>query len=95
MTLSDLQLNKTGICSRYLCKVEKVIFSYPFCIVLSGVVVSVCLPLDPRLVGSNLAEGNCFLRVIKIYSTFSFGGEVKLSAPFCKILRHVKDPVEV
>jgi hypothetical protein len=43
-------------------------------------------------VGSELAEGDGFLRAIKIDSTASFGGEVKPSAPR-KIL-HVKNPFE-
>jgi hypothetical protein len=43
--------------------------------------VVVFLPLDPRFAGSNLAEDDGFLRVIKIHSTTSFGGEVKLSVP--------------
>jgi hypothetical protein len=29
---------------------------------------------------------------IKIHSTMSFGGEVKLAVPYWKILRHVKNP---
>jgi hypothetical protein len=33
--------------------------------------------LVPRFTGSNLGEDNGFLRVIKIYSTTSFRGEVK------------------
>jgi hypothetical protein len=43
--------------------------------------VVVCLPLDPRFAGSNPAEGDGFLRVIKIRSTTSFKGEVKPSVP--------------
>jgi hypothetical protein len=38
----------------------------------------VCLPLDPRIAGSNPAEDDGFLRVIKIRST----------------TRHVKEPYE-
>jgi hypothetical protein len=45
---------------------------------LGGLVVSV---LDPRLAGSILTEVDGFLRVIKIRSTTSFGGEVKPSVP--------------
>jgi hypothetical protein len=45
-----------------------------------GLVVA-CLPLDPRFTGSNPAEDNGFLRVIKICSMTSFGGEVKSSVP--------------
>jgi hypothetical protein len=37
-------------------------------------------------VGSNPVESNEFLTNIKIRSTTSFGGDIKLSAPFCKIL---------
>jgi hypothetical protein len=54
-----------------------------------------CLPLNPRFAGSNPTEGDGFLRAIKIRSTTAFGGEVKPSAPCCKILRHVKDPCGV
>jgi hypothetical protein len=38
-------------------------------------------PLDPRFSGSIPTEGDGFLRVIKIRSTTSFGGEVKPSVP--------------
>jgi hypothetical protein len=48
--------------------------------------VVACLPLDPRFAGSKPAEDDGFLRVIKIRSTTSFGGEVDL--------RHVKEPYE-
>jgi hypothetical protein len=41
------------------------------------------------------AEGDGFLRAIKILSTPSFGGKVKPLAPCRKILRHVKVPFEV
>jgi hypothetical protein len=44
--------------------------------------------------GSNLAEDNGFLRAIKIHSTPSYRGEVKLSALF-KISWHVKEPFDV
>jgi hypothetical protein len=43
--------------------------------------VVACLPLDPRFTGSNPAEKDGFLRMIKIRSTTSFGGEVKQSVP--------------
>jgi hypothetical protein len=49
-----------------------------------------CLPLDPRYYGSNPAEGNIFLRAIKVGRTSYFGREVKPSA-LCEILRRVKD----
>jgi hypothetical protein len=38
-----------------------------------------CSPLDPRFAGSIPAEVDGFLRVIKIRSTISFGGEIKPS----------------
>jgi hypothetical protein len=43
--------------------------------------------------GSNPAEGDGFLRAIKIRSQTSFGREVKPSAPCRRILRHVKYPL--
>jgi hypothetical protein len=48
------------------------------------------LAIGPKVCGLKPARGDGFLRVIKIRSTLSFGGEVKLSAPCCKILMHVK-----
>jgi hypothetical protein len=50
----------------------------------------VCLPLDPRVAGWNLADAIDFLRAIRIRSIPSFGWEVKPEAPCRKILRHVK-----
>jgi hypothetical protein len=37
--------------------------------------------VDARFAGSNVAEDDGFLKVIKIRSTTSFGGEVKPSVP--------------
>jgi hypothetical protein len=45
--------------------------------------------------GSNLAEDNGFLRVIKIRGMTSLGGEVNPLVPCRKILWHVKDPYNV
>jgi hypothetical protein len=53
--------------------------------------VVTCLPLDPRIAGSNPSEDDGFLRVIKILRTTFFGREVKPSIPCSKILRHVKE----
>jgi hypothetical protein len=39
------------------------------------------LPLDPRFAGLNPAEGNGFLRTIKIQSTISFDGGSKAIDP--------------
>jgi hypothetical protein len=44
--------------------------------------------------GSKPVEDVMFPREIKIRSTTSFGGEVKLSEQCVKILRHVKNPAE-
>jgi hypothetical protein len=55
---------------------------------LGGLVVA-CLPLDPRFAGSNPAEDDGFLRVIKIRSTIS----TKFSRRSHVVdLRHVKGP---
>jgi hypothetical protein len=40
-----------------------------------------CLPLDSRFAESNPAEGDGFLRLIKIRSTPSIGGELRPEAP--------------
>jgi hypothetical protein len=56
--------------------------------------VVVVLVIRRKVPGSNPSEDDGFLRVIKIRSTISFGGEVNPSAP-CKILRHVKGPCRV
>jgi hypothetical protein len=39
------------------------------------------------------AQGYGLLKVIKIHSTPSFRGEVRLDAPCCKILQQVKKPL--
>jgi hypothetical protein len=51
-------------------------------------------PKFPRFAGSNPAQNDGFLRVVKIRSMTSFGREVKPAALRRKILRHVKDPSE-
>jgi hypothetical protein len=58
-------------------------------VALGGFVVT-CLSLNLRFMTSNPAEDNGFLRAIKIRSTTSFGGEVKLSVPSCKVFRYVE-----
>jgi hypothetical protein len=60
-------------------------------VVLSGVMASV-LVIGPSFEGSDPAEGNRLLMTIKIRSTASFGGYVKPSATFRKILLHLKIP---
>jgi hypothetical protein len=48
------------------------------------------LTIRPKVHGFKPVQGEGFLRAIKIHSTCSFGGEIKLEAPCCKILWHVK-----
>jgi hypothetical protein len=45
-----------------------------------------CLPLDPRLVGSNPDKDDGFLRAIRTHSTTSFIGELKLGP---RVVRYV------
>jgi hypothetical protein len=51
------------------------------------------LPLDPRFAGSNLAENNGHLWMIKIHTVTSFRGKVKQSCH--KILHYINDPCRV
>jgi hypothetical protein len=53
------------------------------------------LAIVPKFRGSNPAEGDGFLRVIKIRITPSFGGEVKPKATYRNILRHIEKPFDV
>jgi hypothetical protein len=53
-------------------------------------VVSV-LATGPKGCRFEPGQGDEFLRAMKIRSTPSFGWEVKLEVPCCKILWHVKD----
>jgi hypothetical protein len=53
------------------------------------------LAIGANVCGFKLGRGGGFLRAIKIHSTPSFGGEVKLEAPRYKILRHVKRHLQV
>jgi hypothetical protein len=57
--------------------------------------VVACLLLDPRVVGSNQAEDDRFLRAIKIRSATSFGGEVKPSVPCRKMYGMLKNPTSM
>jgi hypothetical protein len=76
--------------SLYFITVSQLVTSFFLPVTLGGLVV-VCLPLDPRLVGSNLAEDIGFLRAINICNMISFGGEVKLLVLCHKILWHVRE----
>jgi hypothetical protein len=58
-------------------------------------VVVIMLPMDPRFAGLNPTEDDGILRAIQIRSTTSFGGKVKPSVPYRKILRYVKEPCGV
>jgi hypothetical protein len=49
------------------------------------------LPLDPRFAGSNPAEGDRFLRVIKICSTPSFRRETDPSAHIVRFYGMLKN----
>jgi hypothetical protein len=57
-------------------------------------VVSV-LSTGPKVFGFEPGQGNGYLRSIKISSTPSFGREVKPEVPCRKIVRLVKDLLEV
>jgi hypothetical protein len=48
------------------------------------------LVIVPSFRGFKLGRSDGYLRAIKIRNTSSFGGEVKLSAPYCKVLLLVK-----
>jgi hypothetical protein len=56
---------------------------------LGGLIVSV-LAIRLKVFGFKPGRGGGFLRTIKILGTPFFGGEVKPSARFREILRHVK-----
>jgi hypothetical protein len=53
------------------------------------------LAIGPKVRGFKSGQGDGFLRVIKICSTPSFGGEVTPEAPCHKILQHVKNHLQV
>jgi hypothetical protein len=57
-------------------------------------IMIIVLAIGPKVRRFIPGKDNEFIRVIKIRITtsFAFGGEVKLSFPCCKILRHVKYP---
>jgi hypothetical protein len=61
---------------------------------LGGVVVSV-LTTGPKGRGLKHGRGEAFLRAIKIRSTTYFGWEVKPEEPCRKILRNVKNHLQV
>jgi hypothetical protein len=63
-------------------------------VVLCGLVVSE-LSIGPTIRGFRPGRVWWVLRAIKIRSTTSFGGEVKPSVPYCKILWYFKEPFEV
>jgi hypothetical protein len=52
------------------------------------------LAIGPEVLGFKPSRGDVFLTAINICNMPSFGGEVKLKAPCCKILWHVKYHLE-
>jgi hypothetical protein len=60
---------------------------------LGDVVVSV-LATVTKVCGFEPGQGNGYLRAIKIFSTLSFGWEVKPEVPCRKILQYVKNPLK-
>jgi hypothetical protein len=62
-------------------------------VVLGGVVVA-CLPLDSKFAVWNRPRTMDF-KGVKIHRTTSFGGEVKPEVQCWKVVRHVKEPLEV
>jgi hypothetical protein len=63
-------------------------------IVLGGVMVIV-LAIGPKVRGFKPGLGQWIFKGEKIRSTTSFEGEVKLSAPCCKILWQIEDFLEL
>jgi hypothetical protein len=53
----------------------------------------IVLAIGTKVRGSNPAESNGYLRVIKICSMTSFGGAVNPLAPYRKILQHFDVPL--
>jgi hypothetical protein len=60
----------------------------------SGVMVNMFV-IGSKVHGFRPSHGEGFLRVIKIHSMPSFGGELKLLFPCRKILWHVKNHFEL
>jgi hypothetical protein len=56
--------------------------------------VVIVLAIGPKVRGFKVNRRRYILRAIKIRNT-SFGGEVKQSTPYRKLLRHVKEPCGV
>jgi hypothetical protein len=54
-------------------------------------VMVIVLAIEPKVCGFRPHQERWILRVIKIRSMTSFGGEIKLLAPCCKTLLYVKD----
>jgi hypothetical protein len=53
------------------------------------------LAIGPKVRGFKRCQVQWFFKGDATRSAPSFGGEVKMSAPYRKILRHVKEPLEV
>jgi hypothetical protein len=61
-----------------------------YAIVILGGLVVIVLAIGPKVRRLKPGRGRWILRAIKLWSTTSFGGEVKPSVQCCKILRYVK-----
>jgi hypothetical protein len=60
-----------------------------------GYVLFSVIAIGPNVRGFKHGQVDGFLRAIKIRSTTSFGGEIKLDASYRKILRHEQDHLQV
>jgi hypothetical protein len=60
-----------------------------------GVVMVSVLAIGPSVRGIKPGRGDWFLMAIKIRSTPSFGGKVKLKAPCRKILWHIENQLQI
>jgi hypothetical protein len=67
----------------------------PIKLVALVVYLLACFLLDPKVCGFKSGWSDRFLRAIKVRSTASFQGQVKPGCPCCKILRHVKNYLQV
>jgi hypothetical protein len=78
-----------------LVKMVQMIFTHPsftcYFVTLGGLMVNV-LAAGPNARGLNPDRGRWIFMPIEICSATFFRGEVKPSVPYCRILRHVKNP---
>jgi hypothetical protein len=91
------QSNWTGMraSGRPKAAVRKILYATVQCYISNNSAVNkeaACLPFNSRFMGSNPAEGNSFLRPIKIRSTPSFKEEVKPSDQVIRFYGTLKIP---